>query len=206
MWISILAIVLQFISGSIMYSYIIAKLLNIDLSRVRDGNPGASNLWRIAGWRWGVLALVLDYLKGVIPISIFINLGIVGDRYIITLAVLAGVLGHSFSPMLKFKGGKAVAVSFGAWSVLTKWEAPTLLGSVFTLFTIIKPKNTTVGEDAFRVFIGYLVLLFYVIFKAYRGEIHLLFFYLGNFLIIFYKHKKDLIEFFKKIKFISNIL
>lgn len=189
-----------------MYSYIIAKLLNIDLSRVRDGNPGASNLWRIAGWRWGVLALVLDYLKGVIPISIFINLGIVGDRYIITLAALAGVLGHSFSPMLKFKGGKAVAVSFGAWSVLTKWEAPTLLGSVFTLFTIIKPKNTTVGEDAFRVFIGYLVLLFYVIFKAYRGEIHLLFFYLGNFLIIFYKHKKDLIEFFKKIKFISNIL
>ncbi len=206
MWINILAIVLQFVSGSIMYSYIIAKLLNIDLSKVRDGNPGASNLWRIAGWRWGVLALVLDYLKGVIPISIFINLGIVEDKYIITLAVLAGVLGHSFSPMLKFKGGKAVAVSFGAWSVLTKWEAPTLLGSVFTLFTIIKPKNTTVGEDAFRVFIGYLVLLFYVIFKAYRGETHLLFFYLGNFLIIFYKHKKDLIEFFKNIKFISNIL
>lgn len=198
MWINILVIALQFISGSIMYSHIIAKILNIDLSRVRDGNPGASNLWRAAGWKWGVLALLLDYLKGVFPIAVFVALGIIEDRYIISLAVLAGVLGHAFSPMLKFKGGKAVAVSFGAWSVLTKWEAPTLLGSVFTLFTIVKPKNTTIGEDAFRVFLGYIILLFYVLFKVYKGEMHLLLFYLGNFIIILYKHSRDLLEFFFK--------
>ncbi len=199
MWINILVIFLQFISGSIMYSYIIAKFLNIDLLKVRDGNPGASNLWRVAGWKWGVLALFLDYIKGTLPISIFIVLGIIENKYVISLSVLAGVLGHAFSPMLKFKGGKSVAVSFGAWSVLTKWEVPTLLGCVFTLFTLIKPKNTTVGEDAFRVFIGYLLLLFYVIFKAYKGELYILLFYIGNFFIILYKHRKDLIEFFKNI-------
>ncbi|MFN4244705.1 MAG: glycerol-3-phosphate acyltransferase, partial [Brevinematia bacterium] len=111
-------------------------------------------------------------------------------------AALAGVLGHAFSPMLKFKGGKAIAVSFGAWSVLTKWEAPTILGVTFTLFSIIKRKKTTVEEDAFRVLIGYLILLFYIIFKAYQREIHLLLFYLGNTLIVIYKHRKDLIRYF----------
>jgi len=51
-----------------MYSYIIAKMLNIDLSKIRDGNPGASNLWRAKGWKYGILALLLDYLKGALPL------------------------------------------------------------------------------------------------------------------------------------------
>lgn len=199
MWINLLVILLQFISGSIMYSYIIAKILKVDLSKVRDGNPGASNLWRAVGFKWGVLALALDYLKGAFPISLFIAYGLVTNKYIIALSCLAGVLGHAFSPMLKFKGGKAVAVSFGAWSVLTKWEAPTILGTVFTLFTLIKPKGTTVGEDSFRVFLGFIFLLPYVFYKLTLGEFHIFLFYLGNFAVILYKHWKDLIPYLKTI-------
>lgn len=192
MWVNILVIILQFLSGSIMYSYIIAKMLNINLSKIRDGNPGASNLWRAKGWKYGVLALLLDYLKGTLPLAIFISLGIVENKYIIAISALAGVLGHAFSPMLRFKGGKAVAVSFGAWSVLTKWEAPTILGTTFTIFTLIKPKGTTVGEDALRVIIGYIVLIPYIIYKLILGEFHLLLFYIGNFAVILYKHWKDI--------------
>jgi len=191
-WVNILVIILQFLSGSIMYSYIIAKMLNINLSKIRDGNPGASNLWRAKGWKYGVLALLLDYLKGTLPLAIFISLGIVENKYIIAISALAGVLGHAFSPMLRFKGGKAVAVSFGAWSVLTKWEAPTILGTTFTIFTLIKPKGTTVGEDALRVIIGYIVLIPYIIYKLILGEFHLLLFYIGNFAVILYKHWKDI--------------
>ncbi|MFN4245137.1 MAG: glycerol-3-phosphate acyltransferase, partial [Brevinematia bacterium] len=88
MLINIIVITLQFISGSIMYSYIIAKLLNLDISKVRDGNPGSSNLWRLAGWKWGILALALDYLKGIFPLAIFISLGIVEDQYTIATAAL----------------------------------------------------------------------------------------------------------------------
>lgn len=199
MFINLLVIFLQFVSGSIMYSYILAKFLKVDLSNIRDGNPGASNLWRAVGWKWGVLALLLDYLKGVLPISLFIAYGGVTDKYVIALSCLAGVLGHAFSPMLRFKGGKAVTVSFGAWSVLTKWEAPTLLGTVFTIFTIIKPKGTTVGEDSFRVFLGFIFLLPYVLYKLALGESHIFLFYLGNFAVILYKHWKDLISYLKTI-------
>jgi acyl-phosphate glycerol 3-phosphate acyltransferase len=183
-----------------MYSYIIAKMLNINLSKIRDGNPGASNLWRAKGWKYGVLALLLDYLKGALPLAIFISLGIVENKHIIAISALAGVLGHAFSPMLRFKGGKAVAVSFGAWSVLTKWEAPTILGTTFTIFTLIKPKGTTVGEDALRVIIGYIVLIPYIIYKLILGEFHLLLFYIGNFAVILYKHWKDIKDEFLIIK------
>ena len=42
----VLAIMLQYISGSVMYSYLIAKYKGIDLKKIRDGNPGSSNVWR----------------------------------------------------------------------------------------------------------------------------------------------------------------
>ncbi|MGB9810219.1 MAG: glycerol-3-phosphate acyltransferase, partial [Dictyoglomus turgidum] len=112
MWVNLGVILLQFLSGSIMYSYIIARILKVDLSKIRDGNPGASNLWRAVGWKYGILALFLDYLKGALPLAIFVSLGIVKDNFVISLAALSGVLGHAFSPILRFKGGKAVAVSF----------------------------------------------------------------------------------------------
>lgn len=192
-----LIVTIQFFSGSIMYSYIFAKLLKVDLRKVRDGNPGSSNLWRVAGWKWGLLALALDYFKGTLPLAIFV--GIFGhslNKFVISIAALFGILGHAFSPMLKFKGGKAIATSFGAWSVLTKWEAPTLLGVVFTIFSIYRKisrkEPTTPEEDALRVFLGYLVLLIYVVWKVSQGALELIILYFGNVLVILYKHKNEL--------------
>lgn len=191
-------IALQFISGSVMYSYILAKINDVDLKKVRDGNPGSSNLWRAKGFKWGALALALDYFKGTFPLFLFIAGGLIGNNYVIALAALAGVAGHAFSPMLKFKGGKAVAVTFGAWSVLTKWEAPTILGAVFSLFSILKRKTTT-EEDAFRVLLGMVVLSVYVLYKALNHQAHILLFYLGNFAILAYKHWKDWRRFFQNV-------
>lgn len=197
---NLLAILLQFLSGSIMYSYLLARRNNINLREVRDGNPGSSNLWRVKGWKLGVLALILDYLKGIFPLVIFISRGFVSNEYIIAISALCGILGHAFSPMLKFKGGKAIATTFGAWSVLTKWEGPTILGITFTIFTLIKPKATKVEEDAFRVLLGFIALIPYVLYNFYNGKEHLLYFYMGNLLIIGYKHWNDWIKFFRGLK------
>lgn len=196
---NILAILLQFLSGSIMYSYILARSSKVDLKRVRDGNPGSSNLWRVKGWKLGVLALLLDYLKGILPLAIFISMGLVSNEYIIATSALCGILGHAFSPMLKFKGGKAIATTFGAWSVLTKWKGPTILGITFTIFTLIKPKATRVEDDAFRVLSGFIALIPYVLYNFYNGREYLLYFYLGNLIIIGYKHWNDWISFFKRL-------
>jgi len=196
----IFVIALQFLSGSIMYSYILAKINNVDLKKIRDGNPGSSNLWRAKGFKWGVLALGLDYFKGTFPLFLFIASDSLANKYVISLAALAAVAGHAFSPMLKFKGGKAVATTFGAWSVLTKWEAPVILGGVFSLFSLLKRK-TTAEEDSFRVLLGLIVLSIYVLYKALNQETHLLVFYLGNFTILAMKHWKDWKKFFSRLSY-----
>lgn len=171
-----------------MYSYLIAKYKGIDLKKIRDGNPGSSNVWRALDWRWGILAMALDYSKGTLPLLLFVLTGIVTNKYIIAFAALSGILGHSFPPMLNFKGGKAIATTFGAWTVLTKWEVPILLGAIFTLYGLIKKGKKSVEEDAFRVLLGYVLLIPYILYKLHNGDIHLLIFYLGSFLIIGYKH------------------
>lgn len=197
---NVLAILLQFLSGSIMYSYILARRTNIDLKGVRDGNPGSSNLWRVKGWKLGIIALILDYLKGVFPLTVFVSTGLINNNYVIAASALSGILGHAFSPMLKFKGGKAIATTFGAWSVLTRWEGPTILGVTFTIFTLIKPKATKVEEDAFRVLLGFIALIPYVAYNFYNGKGYILYFYIGNFAVIAYKHWNDWLSFFRSVR------
>lgn len=195
-----LIIAIQFLSGSVMYSAILAKLKGVDLRKVRDGNPGSSNLWRATGFKWGFTALALDYFKGLFPLALFAweNRGLNPDvnPYMVSVAALAGIAGHAFSPFLKFKGGKAVATTFGAWSVLTTWEGPTLLGAVFTLFSIINKfkgkKRTTPEDDALRVFFGFFVLFLYAFWKAINGRLELLILYFGNLAIITYKHRFEI--------------
>lgn len=194
---SLLAIVLQFLSGSVMYSYLLARLIHVDLRKVGDGNPGSLNLWRAKGMKFGIIALILEYFKGTFPLFLFIITDTVKDEYLIAIAALFGILGHAFSPMLRFNGGKAVATTFGAWTVLTKWEAPTILGITFTAFTLLKQKDRTVEEDAFGVLLGFIVLLPYVLYKSYSGQAHILLFYIGNLCIIAYKCWHDWVKFFK---------
>lgn len=195
---NLLVIVLQFLSGSIMFSWIFARFLRVDISKVRDGNPGSTNLWRAKGLKWGLLALALDYFKGTFPLFLFMVLKITTNEYVISMAALAGIAGHGFSPMLKFRGGKAVATTFGAWSVLTKWQGPVILGTVFSIFSLFK-KQTTVEEDSVRVLVGFIALMPFVLYKAFTAQWHLLLFYVGNFAIIALKHWKDWHRFFSKI-------
>lgn len=194
----ILIILLQFLSGSMMYSYFIAKLLKIDLRRIRDGNPGAYNLWSSAGWRWGIIGGILDYLKGIYPLMWFIRYKDLKDKILITLAALAGILGHVFSPFTGGKGGKGVSVSFGAWTVVTGLEGPFFLGLSMFIFHLAKSKDTTPEEDALKVFYGFLCLIPYVAYKVLTGHLYILILYLGNFGIISYTHRKELIKVFAK--------
>ena len=196
---SYLVIFLQFLSGSVMYSYLLARLVSVDLRKVGDGNPGSSNLWRAKGMKFGMTALILDYFKGTFPLFLFITTGTVKNEYLITIAALFGILGHTFSPMLKFNGGKAVATTFGAWTVLTKWEVPTILGTTFTIFTFLKSKGIIAKDDAFGVLLGFVVLLPYVLYKTYNGQTHILLFYIGNLCIISYRYRHGWVKFYKKV-------
>lgn len=132
----LLMAVAGFLSGSLMFSAWLVRLTGGDVRRVGDGNPGAVNAYRAAGPIVGNLALLLDFLKGWLPVAAaYWLLGIRG--WWLAAVMIAPVLGHAFSPFLRLRGGKAITVTFGVWSGVTLWEAPCLLGGVLALCKLV---------------------------------------------------------------------
>lgn len=124
MALSLALILLAFLCGSWPFSVWLGNLLGgTDVRQVGDGNPGATNAYRAGGVLLGLLVLILDVSKGAVPVGLaHFNLGIRGlPMYLIAIAPL---LGHAFSPFLRFRGGKGLAVSFGVWIGLTLWRVP----------------------------------------------------------------------------------
>lgn len=120
-----------FASGSIPFGLIIARAHGVDIRKQGSGNIGATNVLRVLGKRPGLLCFALDVAKGLIPtLAAGWSMGPLGASHIGSvdawrwLAVMAAsVLGHMFTPLAGFKGGKGVATGLGAlagvWPVLT---------------------------------------------------------------------------------------
>lgn len=130
---------LAFFMGSIPFGLLIAKAKGIDIRQQGSGNIGATNVLRIIGKKYGIACLLLDMLKGFIPVAIAVNLiqiegkkvGLVHlggldafslmlpaaeqfkGQLVHVLTALAAVLGHNYSPWVNFKGGKGIATSAG---------------------------------------------------------------------------------------------
>jgi len=104
-----------FLSGSVMYAYLIPKLFRrVDIrQRSEDGNPGVANVFASSGIAVGAGCLVLDLAKAFVPVFISVQVLNIRGLYLAPV-IVAPVLGHAFSPFLWFKGGKAVAASVGA--------------------------------------------------------------------------------------------
>ena len=119
-WIVVgMAAVLGFFVGSINPATIIARTRHADL-RQGSGNPGATNVGRVLGLRWGVVVGLLDVLKGFVPTFLALLLF---DRLTAYVVGLATVLGHVLSPFLRGRGGKGVATSLGAILAVFPWFA-----------------------------------------------------------------------------------
>ncbi len=107
-----IVIAAAFFLGSIPTGVILARSRGVDLRQVGSGNIGATNVGRALGRPWAIVVLLLDALKGYLPVEIGARLGLAP----VPLAAvgLAAVAGHSFSIFLRGRGGKGVATSLGA--------------------------------------------------------------------------------------------
>ena len=124
-----------YIVGSIPFSYIISKIVKkTDITKVGSGNPGATNVYRSYGYKLGLPVLLLDMAKGYIPAYMASMSHI--NYVLVPIVVLAVILGHDFSPFLKFKGGKGVAASVGIFLFLAP-GATILVIVIFTAITMI---------------------------------------------------------------------
>ncbi|CAM4155387.1 glycerol-3-phosphate 1-O-acyltransferase PlsY [Jeotgalicoccus halotolerans] len=114
MYTVILLLIFSYLFGSIPFSLIISKTFyNIDLREHGSGNVGTTNTFRILGKKAGIVVLVLDLLKGAIPVWVAMLVSTDVDFPVVIFGVVAAI-GHVYSIFLKFKGGKAVATGGGA--------------------------------------------------------------------------------------------
>lgn len=129
-----------FLSGSIPWSYIIGRMRGLDIRRSGSGNVGATNLFRTCGRAAGITGLLLDALKGALPV-LAAQRGILGltpsaGDWVLASAGICAVLGHVFSPWLGFRGGKGVATTMGVLLFLAPLSVLTGL-AVFTLVVLV---------------------------------------------------------------------
>lgn len=149
---------LSYLFSGIPFAFIISKLfLKTDIRKVGSGNVGATNVYRIGGWKYGIPVFILDFLKGFIPtlISVFY---FDKNLEISTIVAITTVLGHMFTPYLKFKGGKGAATSFGSFIVLFPFEI--LVCAIFFLISVVTTRIVAVGTivSAFFLPIVYFVM------------------------------------------------
>ncbi len=105
--------VLGFVLGSVPFGLILARLHGKDPRKYGSGNIGATNIARVIGKKWGIITLLLDMLKGYLPVIFAIKSDI--NVMFIGLTGLAAVAGHCFSIFLMFRGGKGVATAAGVF-------------------------------------------------------------------------------------------
>jgi len=107
-----------YLFGSVPTGLLLSKLFSkIDPRKMGSKNIGATNIFRTAGKRLGILTLVGDLLKGAIPVVIAIQWG-ESDLWI-AIAGLTPILGHIFPIFLGFRGGKGVATALGTYLVIS---------------------------------------------------------------------------------------
>ncbi|WP_238984453.1 glycerol-3-phosphate 1-O-acyltransferase PlsY [Billgrantia kenyensis] len=113
---------LGYLSGSLLGALWVCRAAGVgDPRQVGSGNPGFSNVLRLHGRRLAVATLLLDAAKGMPVLWLAIAMGMAPwAQGLVGLAVL---LGHSYPPWHRFRGGKAVASAFGVLLVLTPWVA-----------------------------------------------------------------------------------
>ena len=128
MWAVLLPI--AYLIGTFPSAALVAKANGIDIRSVGSGNPGASNVTRVLGWRKGVWVFVLDAAKGALAAGI----GLAADGRPAGYALgAAAVIGHVFPAWQRFKGGKGVATGGGVAAVMAPIAFAGLVGLWFAI-------------------------------------------------------------------------
>ena len=127
----LIVIAAAYLIGSIPTGLLLGKAYGIDVRKEGSGNIGATNLYRTVGRKVGIITLLGDCLKGLLPVLI-VKLSTFPPELAAWVG-LAAFCGHVFSLFLKFKGGKGVATALGVFLAL----APLAVAIAVALFAVL---------------------------------------------------------------------
>ncbi|PKQ60848.1 acyl-phosphate glycerol 3-phosphate acyltransferase [Labilibaculum filiforme] len=157
----IFLLLLTYLWGSIPFGFLLTKIyIGKNILELGSGNIGSTNVRRVAGKKISIITQLLDMLKGLLPVALFLifDTGASSPYYIFMLA-LAAIIGHDFSLFLKFKGGKGVNTTLGASVLLAPYSVFIAVGIYF----IVKwrSKYVSMGSIVLAIMLPVIELLLY---------------------------------------------
>lgn len=176
-------VLLGYLAGSIPFGVLLTRWLRgVDVRQQGSGNIGATNVTRVAGKKLGAVVLLLDALKGALPVALALRL-LPGQPVLHVLVALAAVLGHVYPVWLKLRGGKGVATALGVLLVLSPLAAlagALAYAAVFAVWRVSSLGSLTAGatvvgtsalSDRPREYAGLSAVLFGLMLWTHRSNI-----------------------------------
>ena len=141
MWTAFIGFVIAaYLLGSIPFGILIGRSFgHVDVSKVGSGNIGATNVAREVGFKWGLVTLVVDALKGFMPVALaYHSIGPTVDTTegLVGIVGMAALLGHQFPIYTRFRGGKGIATGLGVFLALSPM-ACLISGTIFVVMVIL---------------------------------------------------------------------
>ena len=168
--------IIGYFLGAISFAVIIARSQGVDIFKEGSGNPGATNVKRILGKKWGHTVFTLDALKGyaatILPLVVY------DDNRLAVIGLIAAIFGHSFSVFLKFRGGKGVATTIGGllvlmcpallvglavWLIIFYTKKVVALASIFFALSLPISASFIYSTEDSRFYLGLVLALLIVI-------------------------------------------
>ena len=176
-----------FISGSVPWSLICVRTLSgQDVRRIGDGNPGATNAWISSGWMVGSISMLLDVFKAAVPVWTFTNQfsdTSYPEHFLsVTVVAISPIIGHAYSPFLRFRGGKALAPTWGSWIALTSGMAFPVAVLILGVMHLMQRNHAITVTTCL---IGFIVIFSIIDSQA------LIIFGILNLMLVTFKHRSE---------------
>lgn len=158
MWLPTISVVLfGYFLGAVSFAVLVAKRQGVDIFNVGSGNPGATNVKRVLGAKWGNLVFVLDAAKGVLAAALPLLLW--PELHYAVLGLIAAITGHSYSIFIAFRGGKGVATTMGGLLVIM--PAVLLIGLILWLIAFYSTRVVALASLLFALSLPITAVILY---------------------------------------------
>ncbi len=175
-------VLLSYLVGAIPFGYLFFRLSDKkDVRAFGSRSTGATNVLRLKGWAYALPVMIFDILKGALPP--LLALKFFRDPRLALFCAFAAVLGHCFPIYIKFRGGKGVATTVGAYAVLGL--KPLLLSLVVFVLVIVITRYVSLGS-----LLAALSFPLFVLFLRKPANLAILGLAAGS--VIFFRHRENI--------------
>ncbi|UFS71615.1 glycerol-3-phosphate 1-O-acyltransferase PlsY [Geomonas sp. RF6] len=174
-------LIAAYLIGSIPTGLLLAKAWGVDIRATGSGNIGATNVYRTVGRKLGILTLLGDCLKGLLPVLVAQWLGF--PLAIVAAVALAAFLGHVYTVFLGFKGGKGVATALGVFLGIS----PLSILCAFAVFALVLYRSSYVSLASITA-----AAVVPIIITIAEGKIEVIAMSVVVAAIVIYRHKENI--------------